>query len=314
MNNPIALVGDLNPTQVGNWLALLQVELPGETIIEFSQLSPVQKQQCELAIVANPNPADIAQLPNLVWLHSLWAGVEKLVANFKAPTFKLVRLIDPTLTEAMSEAVLAWTLYLHRDMPHYMHAQAKAQWQGKPYSKPSDKTIGLLGLGQLGSASAQRLVANGFNVLGWSRNPKQIEGITVFSGEQGLNQLLGQSDIVVVLVPLTPSTQHLLNAQRLSMMKPTASIINFARGGIIDIDALVQKLDENQLAHAVLDVFDQEPLPKDSQLWQHKNITILPHISAQTNPQTASQIVANNIKHYRKTNQIPACINYETGY
>lgn len=314
MNSPIALVGDLSPTQVDNWLTLLQAELPDEIIIEFSKLSSIQKQQCELAIVANPNPVDIAQLPNLVWLHSLWAGVEKLVAAFKADDLKIVRLIDPYLTEAMSEAVLAWSLYLHRDMPHYQQAQTRAEWRSKLHSRPNKKTIGVLGLGELGSASAQRLAANGFNVLGWSRNPKQIEGIIALNGETGLSELLSQSDIVIVLVPLTQDTHHLLNQERLSLMKPTASIINFARGGIVDTQALVKRLDEKHLAHAVLDVFDQEPLPKDSPLWQHKSITILPHISAQTNPSTASGVVAKNIKHYRETYQIPTCINYKTGY
>lgn len=314
MNNPIALVGELSPEQSANWLRLLNAELPDENIIEFSELSPAQRQQCDIAIVANPNPTDIAQLPNLKWLHSLWAGVEKLVAAFKADNLKIVRLIDPNLTDAMSEAALAWSLYLHRDMPHYQQAQTKAEWSSKLYARPSERTIGVLGLGQLGSASAQRLSENGFNVLGWSRNPKQIAGLTSLSGEPGLNQLLSQSDIVIVLVPLTQDTHHLLNHQRLSLMKPTANIINFARSRIIDTQALIKRLDEHQLAHAVLDVFDQEPLPKDSPLWQHKSITILPHISAQTNPNTASAIVAKNIKQYRKTNQIPTCINYKTGY
>ena len=314
MKSPIALVGELNPDQIANWLKTLRAELPNETIIEYSQLSPAQQQQCEIAIVANPSPEDIAQLPNLKWLHSLWAGVEKLVATFKAQNLKIVRLIDPNLIAAMSEAALAWTLYLHRDMPHYRQAQSKRQWQSKPYLSPKETTVGVLGLGQLGQASAQRLAENGFNVLGWSRKPKQLKNIVGLHGDAGLKQILSQSDIIIVLVPLTRETKQMLNLEKLSQMKPSASIINFARGGIIETKTLVQQLDKNLLDHAVLDVFDQEPLPTDNPLWQHPKITILPHISAQTNLQTASKIVAKNIDHYRETDEIPACIDYSKGY
>jgi glyoxylate/hydroxypyruvate reductase A len=314
MKNAIALVGDLSSAQYDAWLSALSKQLPDEQIVRFEQLSTAQKQDCEIAIVANPSPSDIAQLPNLIWLHSLWAGVEKLVAKFKGQSLKIVRLQDPLLSATMSEAVLTWCLYLHRDMHIYRSQQMQQQWQAADYKKPKQRTIGVLGLGVLGRVSAQRLTDNGFKVLGWSRNPKTIDNVTCLHSDSGLTDILCQSDILVILLPLTNETNQLLNSERLKLLKPNASIINFARGGIIDHQALIQGLDSNSISHAVLDVFDQEPLPKNSPLWQNPNITVLPHISAQTDMESASNIVANNIKTYRKTKKIPKHIDFKKGY
>ncbi|MBU2864627.1 glyoxylate/hydroxypyruvate reductase A [Reinekea forsetii] len=314
MNSPIALVGELNEQQTNHWLTLLKNAMPDENIIAFEQLTEQQKLECEIAIVANPDPKDIAQLPNLIWLHSLWAGVEKLVAAFKNSSLNIVRLIDPNLTNAMSEAVLTWTLYLHRDMPHYIAAQKKCKWQSKPYTLPNERTVGVLGLGELGKSAAERLAENNFNVLGWSRSQKNVPGVTTFHGQDGLNQVLTASDILVILVPLTENTHNLINSKRIALMKPSSSIINFARGAIIETDSLLDALNKNKLNHAVLDVFEQEPLPDQSSLWQHEKITVLPHISAQTNPKSASEIVAKNIRTYRETNTVPPTVNLKVGY
>lgn len=296
------------------WLAALAKAMPEEHIIPFAQLSKAQQADCELAIVANPDPEALTQLPNLKWVHSTWAGVERMLLELPTPHFDIVRLCDPQLADTMSEAVLAWSLYLHREMPTYAQQQAAQIWQPKTMVRAQDRSVAVLGLGQLGRASAERLAANGFNVLGWSRQLKQIAGVATFAGEEGLDQVLSASDIVVCLLPLTPATKGLLGAEKLSLLGKHAGLINFARGAIIDDQALLTALANDQLAHAVLDVFDQEPLPAQHAFWHSPKVTVLPHISAQTYPESASKIVADNIRRYRRTGEIPPSVDLPSGY
>ncbi|MEP1576844.1 glyoxylate/hydroxypyruvate reductase A [Roseibium album] len=287
---------------------------PYATVKPFEKLTDDERQTATVAIVANPDPADVAALPNLVWVQSLWAGVERLTAELPQDGPLIVRLADPQMADTMSEAVLAWTLYVHRDMPRYMHQQRDKVWQEQLLKTPQERTVGVLGLGKLGSASAQRLSANGFRVLGWSRGEKTRDGIICFHGKEGLFNLLGQSDIVVVLVPLTSETRGMLGSEELNGCKKGAAIINFARGPILDVDALVAALDRGHLSHAVLDVFDEEPLTPESPLWQHDKVTVLPHISAPTITGTASMIVARNIRAYLESGRIPQHVDRMQGY
>lgn len=287
---------------------------PYATVKPFEKLTDDERQTATVAIVANPDPADVAALPNLVWVQSLWAGVERLTAELPQDGPLIVRLADPQMADTMSEAVLAWTLYVHRDMPRYMHQQRNKVWQEQLLKTPQERTVGVLGLGKLGSASAQRLSANGFRVLGWSRGEKTRDGIICFHGKEGLFNLLGQSDIVVVLVPLTSETRGMLSSEELNGCKKGAAIINFARGPILDVDALMAALDRGHLSHAVLDVFDEEPLTPESPLWQHDKVTVLPHISAPTITGTASMIVARNIRAYLESGRIPQHVDRMQGY
>ncbi|MDT0602594.1 2-hydroxyacid dehydrogenase [Thalassotalea castellviae] len=283
-------------------------------VVLADSLSTLEKSRCEIAIVANPDPTTLADFPQLVWVQSLWAGVERLIAEIPSPTFKIVRLIDPCLAQTMADAVVAWSYYLHRDMPRYLSQQRSQQWQQHTVALTSERTIGILGLGELGQASAAKLRLNGFNVLGWSRTKKSIDNLTCFSGADGLEQVCSESDIVVVLLPLTQQTLGLINQGLFSKMKPTAGLINFARGKIVHHDDLITALDENLLSHAVLDVFAQEPLPQDNILWQHPNITVLPHISAPTNRESACEIVKHNILEYCLTGKIPPSVDFHQGY
>jgi glyoxylate/hydroxypyruvate reductase A len=310
----IPFVSRIDPLEQDAWIKTLSVAMPDEVILPFSDLTAAQKQLCDVAIVANPDPKDLLALPALKWVHSMWAGVERMMNELSSPPFSIVRLIDPDLAKTMSEAVLAWTLFLHRDMPAYAKQQARQSWLQRSMVRAQDRRIGVLGLGELGKVSAQRLAQNGFSVSGWSRSAKKIDGITCFHGDDGLTALLGQSDILVCLLPLTMETKGLLNQQTLSRLPEGARLINFARGSIIDDDALLVMLDENHIDHAVLDVFMQEPLPVNHPYWQNASVTVLPHISAPTHPVSASDIVASNIKNFRLTGDIPPAVDPVRGY
>ena len=314
MPSPIAFVSRTNAETEAVWKQALRAAMPQEDILSFSELTAEQKNGVEFAIVANPDPADIAALPGLTWIHSLWAGVERLVLELGDKAPPIVRLKDPELSRVMAEAVLAWTYYLQRDMPAYRKNQQQALWQELDYRHPSKMTIGLLGLGALGTAAAERLLHAGFNVCGWSRSAKAIEGVETLTGDDGLQGLLQKSDILVCLVPLTDATRSLLNADRLAAMKKGAALVNFARGAVIVAGDLIAALDSGRISHAVLDVFEQEPLPAASAFWQHPNVTVLPHISAPTSRESSAAIVAGNIRTWRETGALPETVDMTRGY
>ncbi|QND46117.1 glyoxylate/hydroxypyruvate reductase A (plasmid) [Rhizobium lusitanum] len=310
----IALVTRISDEAEHQWLEALSLRMPEEKIVSFRHLNEEDRAAVDIAIVANPDPKDLARLPGLKWIHSLWAGVERLVSEIGDSTLPVVRLVDPQLSRTMAEAVLAWTYYLFRDMPAYARFQRERSWQQLPYRRPEQITVGLLGMGALGEAAAHRLTDAGFKVIGWSRSAKDIEGVETHSGEDGLYAVLRGSDILVCLLPLTSETRALLNAERLALLPANAALINFARGPIVVSEDLLQALDTGRLSHAVLDVFDVEPLPADAPFWDHPEITVLPHISAPTDRETAAALVADNIRTFRRTATLPSIVDFARGY
>ena len=314
MKSIVPFISNLSKSEVDQWVKVLKKKLKGTEVVKFSSLKKSDYKKVEVAIVANRNPKEIKKLTNLKWIQSIWVGVENLVESFKGESMKIVRLIDPEMNRTMSEAVLSWVLYLHRDMYFYRVQQNKSVWKALSYVKPSKKVVSFIGLGQLGSASANKLLENGFKVCGWSRSKKSIKNIKSFTGYLGLKKMLGQTDILVCLIPLTQNTKYILNNKTLSHLKKGACVINFARGAIINTKDLLKYLNSGRIHHVVLDVFEKEPLPKKSILWKHKKVTILPHISANTDLDTASDIVAKNIKIYQLKKKIPKSIDLVRGY
>ncbi|WP_298820110.1 glyoxylate/hydroxypyruvate reductase A [uncultured Roseibium sp.] len=311
----VPFVSEANEDERKAWSTALPTALKDIAEVKaFSTLSEQERSRATVAIVANPDPAKVAAMPNLVWVQSLWAGVERLTAELPQDGPLIVRLTDPQMAETMSEAVLAWSLYLHRDMPKYMTQQRQRVWLGHELLLPAHRTIAILGLGKLGIASARRLKSNGFNVIGWSRSEKSLDDIRTYCGQDGLEAVLKQADSLVLLMPLTDETRGLLDSTAFEHCKPGATVINFARGPIIETPALIAALDRGQLSHAVLDVFDSEPLPPESPLWSNSNVTILPHISAPTITSTAPQIVADNIRHFFQTGCLPESVDRKKGY
>tara|TARA_R110000803_G_scaffold59281_2_gene117818 strand:+ start:1302 stop:2237 length:936 start_codon:yes stop_codon:yes gene_type:complete len=310
----IPFISQLPEPEQATWIAALNQALPNESIVHISDMPAAKKLHCQLAIVANPDITQLTEFENLLWLHSVWAGVENLMISLADSAIEVVRLIDPILSQTMAEAVLAWSLYLHRDMPLYAKQQKSQHWQQHPHLLASDRRIGILGLGELGQASAEQLKKNGFKVMGWSRTAKTMANIATYSGADGLTEMLKQSDILVCLLPLTSATQGLINKTLLMQLPKSSRIINFARGGIINTPELLHMLELGHISHAVLDVFDHEPLSVNSELWQHPNITVLPHISAPTNLNSACEIVAKNITRFRITGEIPQSVDKINGY
>jgi glyoxylate/hydroxypyruvate reductase A len=310
----IALVTRIDDRMEEEWLQRLRAHLPDERIVSYRDMSGEDRTRADVAIVADPDPAHVRELTGLRWIHSLWAGVERLVAELGPAAPPIVRLVDPELARVMGESVLAWTYYLQREMPRYRRQQAQGLWQQLPYRRPAQVNVGLLGLGELGASAAARLTAAGFTVMGWSRSPKALPDVECLHGADGLVALLGRADIVVCLLPLTAHTAGLLGEERLGAMKKGAALINFARGPIVPAAPLMEALSAGHLSHAVLDVFDREPLPPDSELWSHPDVTLLPHISAPTDRDSAAVIVAENVRRFRRTGQVPPTVDLQRGY
>jgi glyoxylate/hydroxypyruvate reductase A len=288
------------------WLPLLQPLLPKD---EFRLES---KGDEEIAIVAAPPKGTLEKLKDAKLIQSLWMGVEALLADPALPRHvPLARLVDPGMVAAMTETVLAHTLDWHRRLYRYRAQQREAKWHRFRQYMASDHTVGILGLGALGTAAAQRLLALGFNVAGWSRRPKTVEGVRCSTD---ISEVVSLSDVAVCLLPLTPETRGVLNRETLAKIKQGGGVINCARGPHIVRDDLIAALDSGHLAHAWLDVFDKEPLPADDPLWRHPGVSITPHAAALTEPRTAVIEVAANIERIRRGERPANLVDFAAGY
>ena len=307
-------ISDQDLDTQSQWITLLNNKLKNETVFLPHQINQQQLKDVEIAIVENPDPMVLNKFPNLIWIQSLWVGIEQLIDKIALDRIKLVKLVDPQLTKTMAEAVLAWTLYLQRNMPEYAQQQKSKQWRPLPALISEKLRIGVLGAGTLGVAALNILNNLDYQLSCWSRTPKQLNTVKNYTGIDGLQSMLKNTDILINLLPLTKQTYHLLGKELLSLLPVGAKLINFSRGAVIDTKALLQLLKSQHLSHAVLDVFEKEPLPTKDPIWSNPNITVLPHITAPTNLNTAVEIVANNIQMYSETKAIPVAVDPELGY
>jgi len=224
----------------------------------------------------------------------LWAGVETIVDNATL-TQPLCRLVDESLTDGMVEWVVGHTLRHHLGMDSHILGQ-DGIWRDQSFPPlAKDRKVTILGIGALGAACGQALRHLGFPVTGWSRSPKNIPDMNCLSGPDGLRDALRDAQIVILLLPQTRETCDILNADTLGLLAPGAFVINPGRGPLIDDDALLAALDSGQIAHATLDVFRSEPLAPDHPFWAHPRVTVTPHIASTTRPETAAEVIADNI-------------------
>lgn len=296
-------------------VAELCAAMPDVDVVEFADIDAGRLDDVVVAVVDGPSGDQLARLPSLELVQSTWAGVEAVVPAVPEQV-AVARLVDPQMADTMAEAVLAWTLYLHRDMPRYARQQREQVWQEHPLVHARDRRVGIAGLGALGTAAARTLVEHGFAVSGWARSVKEIDGVACHVGDDGFRAVLGTSDIVVNLLPHTDATVGTFDSHALDAMPVGSAIINFGRGPTIDDSALLDALDRGQIGHAVLDVFDDEPLPTSHPFWTHESVTVLPHISAPTTVETAAVIAAENVLAYLATGRLPvdALVDRSRGY
>lgn len=239
------------------------------------------------------------QMTDLRVVFSLAAGVDRLLGD---PTFPrnlpLVRMVEPELTRGMVEYVLWQCLYHHRRVWELEAAQSCGEWRPHVYPAPWDRTIGILGLGELGSAAAAKLLEFGFKLRGWSRTPKSLPKVESFTGRDQLPAFLRATEILVCLLPLTPETRGILNAELFAHLPRGASLINAARGGHLVEQDLLAAMQSGQIGAATLDVFATEPLPPDHPFWTTERLCITPHNASDTDPRSAAWRIAKQIARF----------------
>lgn len=263
--------------------------------LDFHLATEFEPDQVDYVVYApNGGLLDFAPYTRLKAVLSLWAGVESIADN-DTLTVPLARMVDHGLTQGMTEWVVGHVLRYHLGMDKHITVQ-DGVWTPEPPPLASERRVSILGLGALGQASAEALASLNFQVIGWSRTPKEIAGITTLYGPDGLRAVLSLSEIVVLLLPDTPATENTMNAETLALLPKGAKIINPGRGPLIDDDALLAALNTGQVGHATLDVFRTEPLPPEHPFWAHPNVTVTPHIASETRPVTAAQVICKNIR------------------
>ncbi|MEM6824564.1 MAG: glyoxylate/hydroxypyruvate reductase A [Pseudomonadota bacterium] len=265
-------------------------------------------------IVTSPDGwiTDFAPYCRAKAVFNLWAGVEEITGN-STLTQPLVRMVEPGLREGMVEWVTGHVLRHHLGLDRYIK-RTVPHWDYAAPPLARNRTVGILGLGELGAASAQALAGLGFHVIGWSRTKKDISGVETHGGPTGLDAVLGASDIVVLLLPATPSTENTLDAPAFSRMRKGVVVLNPGRGTLIDDDALLGALETGQVAHATLDVFREEPLPPAHPFWAHPHVTITPHVASATRPGTASEAIAENIRRGESGQAFLGLVDRGAGY
>jgi len=242
----------------------------------------------------NSDVQDFAPYTRLKAVLNLWAGVEDVVDN-PTLTVPLARMVDPGLTEGMLDWVTGHVLRHHLGIDHCLAHQAGA-WVRHVPPLARDRPVTVLGLGELGRACARALAALNFPVTGWARRERAVDGVRCLAGEDGLDRALAGAQVVVLLLPDTPATRDIMDADRLARLAEGAVLVNPGRGTLIDEGALLAALDAGRLSHATLDVFRTEPLPPDHPFWAHPRVTVTPHIASETRAGTAAQVIAENVR------------------
>lgn len=271
------------------------------------------------AAVWKPVPGELAGFPNLRVIFNLGAGVDALMADKTLPDVPLVRVAVDDLTSRMTEYVVLHTLMHHRQELYLRESQREKRWAPKYQWPAAAISIGIMGLGTLGADAAAVLKRLGFKVSGWSRSAKQVDGITCFHGQDQLAAFLGQTDILVSLLPLTPDTRHILNRDVFSKLNRTSPLgapvlINAGRGGLQNEADILTCLDDGTLGAVSLDVFGQEPLPAESAFWAHPKVVLTPHNAADTDADAISRYVGAQIAQFEAGGALENTVDRKRGY
>ncbi len=279
----ILLCGAFDPGEREAWLAALQAAWPAGHFLDLDEARRAP-EAVRAAVVANPPRGSLQGWPRLALVQSLWAGVDKLLADPTIPLdVPLARMVDPMMSRAMAETAVWAVLSLQRDFFDYQRQQRGACWQPHPQRRADETPVLVLGAGEMGRTVADRLRDGGYPVQVWRRG-------------EPLAPRLADCAVVLNLLPLTEATRGIVDARFLAALPRGAALVNLARGAHVVDDDLLQALDSGHLRHAVLDVFHQEPLPAGHPYWQHPGVTVLPHVAAATDPRSAAAVVALNLQ------------------
>ena len=296
------------------WRRILPGQLAGKGVdaeVQFGACDPTKVDY--VAYMPDGKLSDFTAFTRLKAVLSLWAGIENLVKN-KTISCPITRMVESGMIEEMTAWVTAQVLRHHLGTDRIISRQ-DGVWRN--HLKPplaSNRTVAVLGLGELGRAAATSLKALNFRVIGWSRTSKSLAGIDCRHGRAGLESTISEAEITALLLPHTKRTDGLLNAELLAKFRPGSVIVNSGRGPLIDDDALLAALDRGHIAHATLDVFREEPLPPGHRFWSHKSVTVSPHIAADTHAESAAGVIAENVRRGENGEPLLYLVDKVRGY
>ncbi len=295
------------------WRRCLSDADPSIDVRIWPDLGP--RADIEAALVWRPPPGELAALPNLKLVVNLGAGVDHIVQDRSLPEHvPIARIVDPAMSLMMTQFVLLSVLRHHRNFGDFERARSERRWAYILPRPSSERSVGVMGLGHLGSAAAAELVRQGFKVRGWSRTARDLPGVECFHGPVQLKPFLEGCEILVLILPLTPETTGLINRETLACLPVGARLINVGRGSLVNDEALLDALDCGHIAEATLDVFQTEPLPADHPYWSRPQVLVTPHLASIAVPQSAARQVADNLRRLREGLPLLNLVDRSRGY
>jgi glyoxylate/hydroxypyruvate reductase A len=295
------------------WRDALQDLLPGVEVRLWDD--PGDKAKVEYAVVWKPPAGGLKTFPNLKCIVSMGAGIDHLLADPELPMhLPVIRTVGPDLRQRMREYVLLHVLRFHRRLPDIEAAQRRKAWDQIITPPAPRRPVGILGLGNMGADCARQLAHVGFEVHGWSRRPRQVDGVVCHHGPEGLAGLLARAEILVCLLPLTPETEGILNESLFAKLPKGACIINAGRGRHLVEKDLIPALDSGQLGGTTLDVLHVEPPEEDHPFWTHPKILLTPHIASLIDPESGAKVIAENLKLFIAGKPVPDMVDLRQGY
>lgn len=295
------------------WAKALQEKLKNVEVEIYPNIKDYNKITFALCWKADEDL--LKKFPNLKVIQSVGASVDHVLNHQTLSKDVIIsRIVDDKLSSDMFEYILAGIMSHLKTFDKYDQYTKDQNWQPIPYKSIQDVTIGILGIGQIGSYGATRLVSLGFKVKGWSRSAKEIKDVFCHHDEKGLLNVLQSTDILINILPFTEQTKDILNVDNLKQLNQNAYLINVGRGEHLVENDLLTLLENNHLSGALLDVFRTEPLPKSHAFWKHEKIKITPHIAAITNIASASEVVVANYLNLQKGKELLNVVSVKKGY
>ena len=296
-----------------SWKRALERAVPGIQVRIWPEAG--SRASVDYVLCWKPPAGVFRGMNNLKAVFSLGAGVDHLSDQRALPeNIPVVRMVEPALTEGMSEYVIYQVLRFHRRMLDYDAQQSRTEWRVLSQVRPCDRRIGIMGQGVLGQDAAKKLRALDFDVAGWSRSEKKIPGVRSFAGRGSLDGFLRRTEILVCMLPLTTETTAIINRRHLGLLPKGAYVINAARGQHLVEADLLAALDSGHIAGAALDVFHKEPLPADHPFWAHPRVGVTPHVASLTNPETGARAIADNIALCESGKPPRNVVDFSMGY
>ena len=301
-----------DPVRGRQWAEVFAREAPGLPFHIWPDIG--DPEQVRFLAAWEPPPNILELFPNLQVLFSSGAGVDQFDFSALPPELPVVRMVEPGIINGMVEYVSWAVLALHRDIPQYQRQQRRGEWQAAPVRPAGQCRVGVLGLGSLGQAALTQLRGFGFDCAGWSRSRHVLDDVQCFAGSNELPAFLARTGLLVCLLPLTTETRGLLNAALFAQLPRGAGLVHVGRGPQLVQHDLLAALATGQLGDAVLDVTDPEPLPPEHPFWQHPNIWLTPHIASMTQPETAAQVVLDNLRRFDAGEAMVGRVDRSRGY